>query len=130
VQVKGHFNVPSAACDAVLTAPHPSPDAGGPCATCAFRPGTQANETAHTWALARLCVEGFRLFHCHEKPQVCRGFNAAVNLRGVPRGDDDEKWATVAGEAADILGDCIEAAKAADAVARPASYQHDTATRV
>ncbi len=102
--------VPSAASDAVTAAEHPSPEAGGPCATCAFRPGTEANTTPHTVELARLCVEGFRHFYCHEQPRLCRGFIAALNLRGVPETDDDRKWAEIAGHAADILSDAIHLA--------------------
>lgn len=109
-------NVPSRASDLVMSADHPTPASGGPCATCAFRIGTQANLSPHTVELARLCVEGFREFYCHERPQVCRGFNAAINLRGVPQGEDDRRWSEVAGMAADVLQQCIEAAKAADAV--------------
>lgn len=106
--------IPSAACDAVVAAEHPSPENGGPCATCAFRPGTEANQTAHTVELARLCVEGFRAFHCHERQQLCRGFIAALNLRGVPENDDDRKWAETAGHAADILADAIRVGVEAD----------------
>lgn len=106
------FDAPSAACDAVMAAVHPSPEAGGPCATCAFRPGTEAHRSPHTVALARLCVEGGRAFSCHEQLQLCRGFIAAINLRGAPRDEDDRRWSVVAGDAADILGTCIEAAKA------------------
>ena len=51
-------DVPSAASDAVIAANHPAPEQGGPCATCAFRPGTEANLSPHTMQLARLCVEG------------------------------------------------------------------------
>lgn len=106
--------VPSAACDLVIASEHPSPADGGPCATCAFRPGTEANTTDHTITLARLCVEGLRPFHCHEAPQLCRGFVAAANVRGVPEDEDDKRWAIVAAEAADMIGHCIDAAAAAD----------------
>lgn len=54
---------------------------GGPCETCAFRAGTEANRSAHTVALAQLCVEGLTPFHCHERPAFCRGWIAAVNLK-------------------------------------------------
>ena len=108
------FGVPSAACDLVLGACHPSPGAGGPCATCAFRVGTEANRTASTMQLARLCVEGFRPFDCHEQSQLCRGYIAALNVRGVPVDDDDRKWSEVARFSADLLGACIAAEKAAD----------------
>lgn len=111
------LGVPSAACDAVLAAKHPAPENGGPCATCAFRPGTEANQTTHTMDLARLCVEGFRHFHCHEKPKLCRGYIAALNLRGAPVTEDDEKWSIVAGHAADLLSFCIDEAKKAEAKA-------------
>jgi hypothetical protein len=97
--------VASPAFDAVLAAQHPSPEQGGPCATCAFRPGTEASRSEHTVVLARLCVEGGREFHCHEKAQLCRGWIAAVNLRGVPFDD-------LAGACADWLGDAIEEAAA------------------
>lgn len=107
-------DVPSAASDAVEAAQHPSPAAGGPCATCAFRPGTEANRTPHTRDLARLCVEGFRNFHCHEHPHLCRGFVAALNLRGVPQDDEDRKWSEVAACAADLLQDAIDVGRQAD----------------
>lgn len=105
-------DIESPASDAVFNASHPSPEDGGPCATCAFRPGTEASQSQHTVALARLCVEGGRYFHCHEQPQLCRGFVAAVNLRGVPETEDGRRWMDVCRDAADILGDCIAAAKA------------------
>lgn len=101
---------PSAACDAVMAATHPLPEDGGPCATCAFRPGTAANQAPHTRQLVNLCVEGFREFHCHERPQLCRGFIAAINLRGVPASDDERKMAEVAGCAADVLYMAVDAA--------------------
>lgn len=113
-------SVPSAASDAVMAAQHPSPEDGGPCATCAFRPGTQANGTPYTVALARLCVEGSRLFYCHENPQLCRGFVAAINLRGVPEDEEHRRWCDVAGHAADMLQMCIEAAKDEDEAAAAA----------
>lgn len=108
------FGVPSPASDAVMAADHPSHVNGGPCATCAFRRGTEANCTPHTMELARLCVEGGRPFYCHEHPGLCRGFVAALNLRGAPETEDERRWSVVAGEAADILAECIGIAKAAD----------------
>lgn len=116
--------VQSPATDAVIAAHHPAPCDGGPCATCAFRPGTEANLTEHTITLARLCVEGGRMFSCHERPGLCRGFVAAINLRGVTEDEEAKRWSIIAGEAADILSRCIDAAKAVDdgareAVARP-----------
>lgn len=113
------MSVPSPACDAVIAAHHPSDADGGPCATCAFRPGTQANQTVHTIELARLSVEGLREFHCHEHPRLCRGFIAALNLRGVPQDEDDRRWSEVAGHAADLLGDAISAVAASEKAARP-----------
>jgi hypothetical protein len=68
-------------------------------------------------ALARLCVEGITPFSCHEKPQLCRGFIAAVNLRGAPDTEDDRRWQEVARDSADILGRCIDAAVEADRLA-------------
>lgn len=104
--------VDSPATEAVLAADHPSPANGGPCATCAFRPGTEANGTAHTMALARACVEGVTPFHCHEQPRLCRGFIAAVNLRGAPADEEERRRAYAAQLFADLLGRCIDAAKA------------------
>lgn len=109
--------VPSPACDVVMAAEHPSPECGGPCATCAFRSGTQANTAWHTVELARLCVEGLVPFYCHEQPQMCRGFVAAANLRGVPESEDDKRWAAVNAIAADMMATAIEHAKAADEAA-------------
>lgn len=100
--------------DIVMAASHPKPSDGGPCATCAFRSGSQANLTEHTQALVRFCVEGFREFHCHEKPQLCRGFIAAMNLRGVPKTKAERKQSDAAGAAADVLSQCIAMAKAFD----------------
>jgi len=100
--------VQSPAFDAVLgDTSMPAPADGGPCVTCAFRPQTEANNTPHTVALAKLCVEGLRPFHCHEKPQLCRGFVAAANLRGVPSDDGDRQWSEAAGYMADVLALCI-----------------------
>jgi hypothetical protein len=87
--------------DLVEAAAHPSPEDGGPCSSCAFRPGTEANRSAHTVLLAKLCIEGGRMFSCHERPGLCRGYIAAANLRGLPF---DER-ATLG---ADILADIIE----------------------
>ena len=106
------MSLPSAAFDAVSAAEHPSPERGGPCATCAFRHGTEASQSAHTTELARACVEGLVSFHCHEHPQLCRGFVAAVNLRGAALSEDERRWQEVCAIAADVLGACIEAAKA------------------
>lgn len=108
------MNVPSEACDLVMAADHPSPADGGPCATCAFRAGTEAHHSEHTVTLARLCVEGLRSFNCHERPGLCRGYVAAANLRGVPSGEYEERWADVMGCAADIIGDAINAARDAE----------------
>ncbi len=106
----------SPACDAVMAAEHPSPEDGGPCATCAFRPGTEANRSAHTVELARLSVEGLRPLYCHEQAQLCRGYVAAVNLRGVPQDDADRRWCEVAGFTADILQRCIASAVLAEEI--------------
>lgn len=97
----------SPAFDAVSAAQHPAPECGGPCATCAFRPGSEASATEHTVALAKACVEGGRYFNCHENPGLCRGWIAAINLRGLPFDD-------AAGFAADLLGDIIDSAVQAD----------------
>lgn len=110
--------VPSPACDAVMAAEHPSPECGGPCATCAFREGTEANQTWHTVELARLCVEGFRYFYCHEQPQLCRGFVAAMNLRGTPETEAERRWAEVNRMAADMFAEAIAVGKAADEAAK------------
>jgi hypothetical protein len=59
-------------------------------------------------------VEGLRPFHCHEKPQLCRGYVAAVNLRGVPADESDRMHASECGFAADVLGELIERAAEAD----------------
>lgn len=104
-------NVPSPACDAVLNADQPSHEDGGPCHDCALRRGSEASQTAHTVELARLCVEGIRPFYCHVHPGVCRGWVAAVNLRGAPQDEDDRRWMEVAAHAADVLGMCIRAAR-------------------
>lgn len=110
--------IDSPSVDAVMQATHPTPANGGPCATCAFRPGSEANRTEHTQALVRLSVEGFREFHCHEKPQLCRGYIAAANLRGVPRTKAERRQAEAAGAAADMLAECISMAKAFDEAVR------------
>lgn len=104
------MNMESKALDEVMAAQHPSPQEGGPCATCAFRPGTEANQTEHTTALVRLCVEGMRLFHCHEKKQLCRGYLAAANLRGVPAPEESDK-VKIAGFLADQFSSAISRAR-------------------
>ena len=111
------FGVPSAASDVVIAATHPPHENGGPCATCAFRPGTEANLSAHTAQLARLCVEGLRPFQCHEHPHVCRGWVAAVNFNGVPVTEDQKRWTEVTGFAADMLAEAIAAGVEADRAA-------------
>lgn len=46
-------------------------------------------------ALATLCIGGLDPFYCHEKTQICRGWIAAVNLRGVPENKAEvaRRWA-------------------------------------
>lgn len=100
------YGVPmSPAFDAVVAASHPDPDAGGPCASCAFRPGTEANLSPHTDMLARFCVEGVTPFNCHERPGFCRGWIAAVNLRAEDITDDEDalRYRTAMADGAAIL---------------------------
>lgn len=97
----------SEAAEIVMAAQHPTPEDGGPCETCAFRPGTEANLTGHTRELAELSVEGLRPFYCHERMQLCRGYVAAANLRGVPENEDDRRHVEACGLAADVLWDAI-----------------------
>lgn len=112
--------VSSPACDLVMSREHPPYSAGGPCHDCAFREGTEANASQHTVMMARLCVEGFRQFDCHVHPGICRGFVAALNVRGVPETEEERRWQEVTGAAADLLAECVAAAKAEDeAVALP-----------
>lgn len=54
--------------------------------------------------LAKLCVEGLVPFDCHEKAQLCRGFIAAVNLRGAPTTRTERRHAEAAKSAAEMLG--------------------------
>lgn len=109
------LNVDSPAFDAVSGANHPSPECGGPCATCAFRPGTEAASMEHTVVLARLCVEATEPFLCHEQPQLCRGWIAAVNLRGPMPDDDDSRHRREAlGFAIEMLNEAIEVGVQAD----------------
>ena len=114
----------SPAMEAVIDAEKPAPDAGGPCATCAFRAGTEANRTMHTMLLAALCVEGVTPFDCHEHPRVCRGWTAAVNLKAQAGevSDDPEavKYRQAMCDGADIIAMCIAAAKAEDEKAHAA----------
>lgn len=112
------YDIPSAAADAVIAADHPSPENGGPCATCAFRPGTQANQSWYTMALARMCVEGITPFSCHEQPQACRGWIAAVNLRGAPNTEDDRRWCEASRAGAELIAACIDSAKQAEQAAK------------
>ncbi len=111
------LDLPSLAFDAVCAASHPSPEDGGPCATCAFRSGTQASESRHTVILAKLCVEGLTPFQCHEQPQLCRGFIAACNLRGPSQDEDHRRHTEAARLAADLLGAAIDSAVDADKAA-------------
>lgn len=106
--------ISSPAFDAVSAASHPSPEAGGPCETCAFRPGTEASQTTHTVALVKLSIEGLVPFHCHERPQLCRGFIAAANLRGVPRDEEDMRRVKSMVLACEVLSDAIAAGVEAD----------------
>lgn len=107
----------SPAFDAVVSAVHPSDADGGPCATCAFRLGTEANRSEHTNLLARLCVEGITPFDCHEHTRLCRGWIAAVNLiaaEGLDTSEDARRHREAMAFAADMLGRCIDRAVAAD----------------
>jgi hypothetical protein len=104
----------SPASDIVMAAEHPPYEDGGPCHDCAFRRGTEAHGTAHTVALAQLCVEGLTPFYCHVRPGLCRGFIAAANLRGVPTTEEERRHAEVSRECADLLADLIGMARAAD----------------
>lgn len=105
------MSVASPASDAVMAADHPSPSAGGPCATCAFRPGTEANCTDHTVQLARACVEGIVPFYCHEQLGLCPGFVAAVNLRGAPTTEADRRWQEISHAVAELISDLIAHAR-------------------
>lgn len=100
------LNIASPSVDAVMGAEHPAPEEGGPCATCAFRKGTEANGAEHTTTLVRLCVEGMRPFLCHEKAGLCRGYIAAANLRGAPTPSEKEE-VDILGRVADQLGEII-----------------------
>lgn len=108
----------SAAFDAVSAAQHPDPADGGPCATCAFRSGSEASRTDYTVALAVSCVEGLVPFHCHEKDQLCRGWIAAVNLNGPPTTREQRRHQKAAAMVADAIGQAIEVGKAAEREAR------------
>jgi hypothetical protein len=113
---RGVVTFRSPACDVVSGGNQPSPKQGGPCATCAFRNGTEASQTPHTMTLARLCVEGLSPFMCHEKPGLCHGFIAAANLRGAPCTETDIEYAAVCRETAEHLADAISAGAKADAL--------------
>lgn len=119
----------SDAFDLVVNHPHPSPENGGPCATCAFRKGTRPNETEHTTTLAMLCVEGLTPFHCHEHPQLCRGWIAAVNvlyLDGVPQDEDAVHHREACAFAAEALSEAIQVGVEADRL-HAAAPQRQTA---
>jgi hypothetical protein len=111
----------SEAFDVIAGADHPAPEDGGPCGTCAFRPGSQASQTEHTVQLANLCVEGIVPFHCHEQEQLCRGWIAAVNLQGMdgglPMDVESIRHREASAFAADILSDAIAAGVEADKAA-------------
>ena len=95
----------------------PAPDAGGPCATCAFRPGSEASRSPHTIELAALCVEGLTQFMCHERPGLCKGWVAAVNLKhaaGEYAGEDNRRHMLAMRFAADMLSDAIAVGVEAD----------------
>lgn len=102
-------SVDSHACDIVSSASHPAYADGGP---CAFRAGTEPSRAEETVTLARLCVEGFRPFYCHEHEHLCRGFVAAMNIRGLPETNEDRRLVEAAGAAADVLSACIASAAA------------------
>ena len=60
------------------------------CATCAYRPGTEASRDETTLLTARLCAIAGEPFFCHEeqvshgeeRQEVCAGFLAAVEAQG------------------------------------------------
>lgn len=67
-----------------------------PCATCAFRQGTEANKDQITQLKVQLCLGSGTPFLCHE-PQgeghMCGGFANALEA-AVKRGDykDEDDW--------------------------------------
>lgn len=121
------MNLESPAFDAICAADHPSPSNGGPCATCAFRPGTEANATEHTVALAKMCVEGLERFDCHEYNRMCRGWLAAVNLRAQDdvKSPEAREYIEAHRAMAGMLANAIGLAKEAEDLAgRIAKEQH------
>jgi hypothetical protein len=68
------------------------------CATCAFRPGTEASRTETTVLMARLCLMSGETFECHERTAPCAGFLYALNAR-----QPEPEWCqAVAGELLDL----------------------------
>jgi hypothetical protein len=54
------------------------------CATCAYRPGTEASKCERTLVKAKLCLISGELFLCHEDPAriaICRGWHDAFAAR-------------------------------------------------
>lgn len=66
----------------------PRVDACGMCHTCAFRIGSQANQTQTVAEDVMDCLSDGRTFYCHDFPDgetpkvACRGFVAAMRLKG------------------------------------------------
>jgi hypothetical protein len=59
--------------------------AEGRCATCAFRPGTDANGSAATTMAAVKCILEQTPFECHERPgKLCAGFAALLDVTAEP----------------------------------------------
>lgn len=59
------------------------------CATCAFRPGTEASRSELTLVKAQLCLISGTVFHCHEAPgwEPCAGYLAAL-----PAHQNEPEW--------------------------------------
>ncbi len=80
------------------------------CDDCAFTEGTAANQSAHTRALAEMCVAGLTPFHCHKRDGLCAGWVHAVNQSNEAGAYEDKQMVQMFHAAADIFGRCIDAA--------------------
>lgn len=85
------------------------------CATCAFRPGTEASRDPTTLLMARLCLLGGDIFQCHEIERAgepCAGFLAAKIALPEPPGWQQQTSAAML----DLL---------AEAVAHPVDFDSE-----
>lgn len=108
----------------------PSPERGGPCATCALRVGTDANQASVTMLTVELCLMSGEPFYCHEHNRVCKGWIAAANAIACDGEAVPDFQRRVAAVALDQLGDCIDTLREGQPIPSAETLMLDLLTRV